>query len=417
MDEKAETLRRPTMRRKIMAPDGKAAEEERRRLQDADPAKRWLKILPWMGIIPSFGIVGIIIWLTIRAMPNYKYCEVLNEEFTADQINQDVWSHEVGLGGFGNGEFQAYTPDPRTSFIKSGVLHIRPMLTTEFGISLSQILDGYTLNLTELYGCSGGDLNCARQSNSSTVNFENIINPVMSAKLRLKKRFATKYGKGQVRFKAPKGDWMWPAIWLMPEDSVYGEWPRSGELDVMETRGNRVGYSAGGIDKMISNIVWGVSSTLRKSLPKQAKRRHGTMGSTFRTVGWEWTPTYFLTWLDSPLRTVLYVPFNENPRTKQGGYPNRYANDSVVVIPDWKDNSSPFDKEFYLILNVAIGGTNGFFPDSEGNKPWQNTDSPGRAMYKFLEELPSWYNATWPEGDDRSFQIDSVKIWKICNIN
>lgn len=36
----------------------------------------------------------------------------------------------------------------------------------------------------------------------------------------------------------PLGDWMWPAIWMMPEDSVYGVWPRSGEIDIAESRGN-----------------------------------------------------------------------------------------------------------------------------------------------------------------------------------
>ena len=38
----------------------------------------------------------------------------------------------------------------------------------------------------------------------------------------------------------------------------------------------------------------------------------------------------------------------------------------------WKntDNAAPFNKKFYLILNVAVGGVNGYFPDGEGNKPW-----------------------------------------------
>ncbi|KAJ3109100.1 hypothetical protein HDU97_009218 [Phlyctochytrium planicorne] len=410
------THHRPTLRRKIAVVDPQAAAEERKRLQQADPARKWLKYLPWMGIIPSFGIVGVIIWLTIRSVPNYKYCMVLQDDFNSDKINTDVWSFEQGVDGFGNGEFQAYTSDERTAYVRNGKLHIKPMLTTDFGITLKEILDGYTLNLTEKYGCQGGDQRCVKKSNYSVADFGNIINPVMSAKLRLKKPYATKYGKGEIKLKLPRGDWLWPAVWLMPEDSVYGDWPRSGELDIIESRGNNAKYRVGGNDKMISNLQYGVSSIYRKSIAKQIKRRHGTLASSFHTIGWEWTPNYFLTWLDSPLRTNLYVSFKDDPLTKDGGFPNKYANDTSVVFPDWRDVSSPFDKEFYLILNVAVGGTNGFFPDSEGNKPWQNSDSPGRAMYKFLEDIPNWYNSTWPEDDDRALQIDYVKTWKICDI-
>jgi hypothetical protein len=38
-------------------------------------------------------------------------------------------------------------------------------------------------------------------------------------------------------------------------------------------------------------------------------------------------------------------------------------------------NNAPFDQEFYLILNVAVGGVNGYFPDGQCNKPWSNTSS------------------------------------------
>ena len=36
----------------------------------------------------------------------------------------------------------------------------------------------------------------------------------------------------------PKGDWLWPAIWMKPTDNKYGAWPRSGEIDIVEVRGN-----------------------------------------------------------------------------------------------------------------------------------------------------------------------------------
>lgn len=42
----------------------------------------------------------------------------------------------------------------------------------------------------------------------------------------------------EVIAKLPTGDWLWPAIWLLPTENIYGGWPRSGEIDVMESRGN-----------------------------------------------------------------------------------------------------------------------------------------------------------------------------------
>lgn len=45
---------------------------------------------------------------------------------------------------------------------------------------------------------------------------------------------------------------------MMPEDSVYGPWPRSGEIDIMESRGNAAGYELGGRDTYASSLHWGM---------------------------------------------------------------------------------------------------------------------------------------------------------------
>ena len=50
---------------------------------------------------------------------------------------------------------------------------------------------------------------------------------------------------------------MWPAIWMMPESDTYGPWPNSGEIDIMETRGNAASYTAGGRDRYSSALHWG----------------------------------------------------------------------------------------------------------------------------------------------------------------
>jgi beta-glucanase (GH16 family) len=80
-----------------------------------------------------------------------------------------------------------------------------------------------------------------------------IINPVRSARLTTQGRQTLKYGKVEVVAKLPKGDWLWPAIWMMPQDSIYGVWPQSGEIDIMESRGNDPSSSIG--RNLVSNVL------------------------------------------------------------------------------------------------------------------------------------------------------------------
>lgn len=66
-----------------------------------------------------------------------------------------------------------------------------------------------------------------------------ILNPVRSARLRTLESFAFKYGKVEISAKLPAGDWLLPSIWFAPKDNAYGAWPSSGEINLVEARGNR----------------------------------------------------------------------------------------------------------------------------------------------------------------------------------
>ena len=72
---------------------------------------------------------------------------------------------------------------------------------------------------------------------------------------------------------------------------------------------------------------------------------------------------------------------------------------------------APFDSEFYLIINVAVGGVNGYFPDNAVNgghdKPWEN--SSGHAAADFWSKKDDWY-PTW--SDDSSLQIRDIKVYQ-----
>jgi beta-glucanase (GH16 family) len=92
-----------------------------------------------------------------------------------------------------------------------------PTMTLETtGITPSQLVDGYTLNVT---GCTSNvTTDCVITSNATT---ETIINPVRSARMTTKgKKFIT-YGRVEVLAKMPAGDWLWPAIWYAADDTTH----------------------------------------------------------------------------------------------------------------------------------------------------------------------------------------------------
>ena len=83
---------------------------------------------------------------------------------------------------------------------------------------------------------------CGAVSNETTAT---VINPVMSARIHTKRSHHIQFGKVEVRAKIPRGDWLWPSIFMLPvNEDKYGPWPRSGEIDIMQSRGNAPEYPA-----------------------------------------------------------------------------------------------------------------------------------------------------------------------------
>jgi hypothetical protein len=120
-----------------------------------------------------------------------------------------------------------------------------------------------------------------------------------------------------------------------------------------------------------------------------------------------------LTYVDSRLQQVLYAPFSK-PRWQDGNFPLQDANGTNLVDP-WSQtgrDSTPFDQDFYLILSLAVGGTNSYFPDSMGGKPW--VDASPRAMYDFWQAKDKWL-PTWGDGVERALQIKNVKMYQQCD--
>lgn len=171
----------------------------------------WDKLFFIGFTIVGLGLGAYIIWTGWTSVDNPDYCIVFEDDFS-NGINPDNWSFEVEVGGFGAHSFDWTTNDKSNAYTDETGLHIVPTLTTETtSITESQLLNGYTLNLTAKHECTGaGSDSCVKHSNAT---LGAIINPVRSARLITKGKHNIRYGKVEVKAQLPKGDWLWPAIW------------------------------------------------------------------------------------------------------------------------------------------------------------------------------------------------------------
>ena len=159
-----------------------------------------------------------------------------------------------------------------------------------------------------------------------------------SARLRTINNGDWTYGKFEARMKLPITQGMWPAFWLMPTENYYGSHPKSGELDIMELTGNLPARVYGTIHT-IDNSTNGVyTSGANYNLPS------GTFNDDFHVFSVEWSPDTIRWYVDNQLySTKTSANFNGNP---------------------WR-----FDRDFHIILNLALGGVWAGTPDATSNLP------------------------------------------------
>ena len=174
---------------------------------------------------------------------------------------------------------------------------------------------------------------------------------------------------------------------------------------IREGRGNK-NYpqsAGGGVESFGSTLHWGADWTSNKYHLTHADYHHSKdLSDEFHTYGLYWSEDRLYTYFDDPKNIVLDVDHSRQSYWEKGQFPSYFEN-------LWESGSkaAPFDSEFYLIINLAVGGTNSYFPDGVGGKPWTN-QSPN-AVNEFYAAKDNWYR-TW-QNPDVSFQIDSVKVW------
>lgn len=148
-------------------------------------------------------------------------------------------------------------------------------------------------------------------------------NAYSSARLVSKHKGDWTYGRIEIKAKLPHGRGIWPAIWMLPTDWKYGDWPRSGEIDIMEF----VGYMPDSVFATAHtgayNHVLGTQSTKGLYL--------NDLVDAFHVYSIEWTADKIDFFVDGK----QYQQFANNGKG----------------IDAW-----PFDQAFHIILNIAVGG-------------------------------------------------------------
>lgn len=219
---------------------------------------------------------------------------VMADEFdTNGAPNTAIWNYNIGTGnnGWGNGELQYYTDRTENVTVQNGILII-------------------TANKEDFNGSS-----------------------YTSARLLTKGKFEQTYGRFETRMRLPYGKGIWPAFWLLGDDSNGTQiWPQIGEIDIMEYVGDK--------PTSIFGTVHGPGYSGGQSVGKSYTLQNDRFDTGFHIFGIEWGPDYINFYVDD----VLYNQIT--PKDVPG---------------EWVFNRGPF----YIILNLAIGGALPGSPNAE----------------------------------------------------
>ena len=224
---------------------------------------------------------------------------VWNDEFNGNKIDSTKWDFQTGTGsqygldGWGNNELQYYRKE--NASVKNGNL----------------ILE-------------------ARKENCSGMAYT-------SARLRTVKNdgtqlFTKTYGRIEARIKMPVGNGLWPAFWLLPATDDYGSWASSGEIDILEAKGRLP-------NRVYGTVHFGQAWPGNKYSGSMYKFPDNQTIADYHVYSLEWEPG-LLRWL---------VDGNVYYETSQwwslgAGESEPYA------------YPAPYDKPFYILLNLALGG-------------------------------------------------------------
>ena len=158
-------------------------------------------------------------------------------------------------------------------------------------------------------------------------------------------------------FKVPSGIGFWPAFWLMPIEDI--RWPQGGEIDILENRGRITNISSSALH---FGKKWGDKSTLvgEVLIPSYANFQ-----DTFHSITFRWEQDKLSFFLDDNIEPYFYIDKSH---------------------PEFKKYEYPFNRTYYMILNVAVGGKyDDYLTDKNAfcnNKECSNKEFPDK--HRFL---------------------------------
>ncbi len=219
------------------------------------------------------------------------------EDFNGKSLSKKDWNFETHEPGWVNNELQSYGTSSDNTYVKDGYLIIQPLKTEKKG-------GGFSFT---------------------------------SGRINTQGKHTFTYGRIEARLKVPKGKGFLPAFWMMPDDeSFYGQWPKCGEIDIMEVLGNQT-------DTLYGTIHYGEPHNQQQGTYKLTD---GNFADSFHEFAVEWEPGEMSFYCD--------------------GIKYKTVNDWFTCRPGFEEVTfpAPFDQPFYIILNVAVGGDWPGYPDA-----------------------------------------------------
>jgi beta-glucanase (GH16 family) len=241
---------------------------------------------------------------------------VWSDQFDGNAVNTRHWTFDIGngRGGWGNNELEYYTSRPQNVYVGDGMLHI---------VAREESYQGHYYT---------------------------------SAKLKTRGLFSQQYGRFEFCARLPEGKGYWPALWMMPERAVYGNWAASGEIDVMENKGVNP-------RKILGTIHFG--GTIPHNAQSWGPGYNFPTGdgvTNFHVYAVEWT-TNSISWsVDNHVYEIQTNWWSSSDPDDPG---------------DRNPYPAPFNQPFYIIMNLAVGGNFGGNPDP-------TTVFPGEMQVKYV---------------------------------
>ncbi len=213
---------------------------------------------------------------------------IWSDEFDGNSLDFSKWECEVNAFGGGNHELQMYTDKATNVRVEAGKL----------------ILE-------------------ARRDKPDIAGTQREYS---SARIRTKRRGDWLFGKLDIRAKLPKGQGIWPAIWMLPSDEKYGSWASSGEIDIMEFKGHEP-------NKIYASLHYGEPWPKNRFKTGIFESQSIDFSNDFHTFSIDWRKDKIVWYID---------------------------NEPIQKLTEWDSSGgqfpAPFDQPFHLVINLAVGG-------------------------------------------------------------